>query len=173
MNLADRDWLIFCNTCGEYTALNRFLPKRGHFQGEHSLTLNAFLNNDLLLGKFLLHHSQHSLVAVPNLTGDYIRIISHQTRFLESLVDNVVEEQLQQAQDQERQKEMLRREGYHALLALRKLYEERIRDLEGNAPADSAQARIQLGKVLGVEWCRGQIDHLLDLGQVYQTRKAH
>lgn len=173
MKLADRDWLIFCSNCGEYTALNRFLPKRGHFQGEHSLALNAFLNSDLLLGKFLLHHAQHSLVAVPNLTDEYTRIISSQDRFLETLIDAIIEERLQQVQDQEQRAEALRREGYHTLLALRKLYEERARELESAAPPDPNQARVQLGKVLGIEWCKGQIDNLLDLGQVDQGRKAN
>lgn len=173
MRLADRDWLIFCSNCGEYTALNRFLPKRGHFQGEHSLTLNAYLNSDLLLGKFLLHHAHHSLVAVPNLSDDYGQIIAHRDRFLEGLIDAVIEERLQASQDQAQQAEALRKEGYHALLALRRLYEERARELEGNSPADPAQARVNLGKVLGIEWCKGQIDHLLEFGQVHPNRKAN
>lgn len=164
MKLAERDWLIFCSNCGEYTGLNRFLPKRGHFQGEHSLTLNAYLNSDLLLGKFLLHHAQHSLVAVPNLSEDYTQIISHRDRFLETLIDAVVEDQLLRAEDQVQQQETLRREGYHALLALQRLYEERARELERGTPDDPGQARVHLGKVLGIEWCKGQIEQMLDLG---------
>lgn len=172
MRLADRDWLLYCNDCGEYTALHRFLPRRGHFQGEHSLTLNAYLDSDLLLGKFILHHAQHHLVAVPNLTDEYQTIVAHRDRFLENLIDSLVEERLQERRDEELQRQALRQEGYHTLLALRRLFEERVRELEKEHVQDPGQAKVHLGKVLGIEWCKGQIDNLLDLSRAF-PRKQH
>ena len=166
MQLADRDWLVYCQDCGEYTSLHRFLPKRGHFQGEHSLVLNSYLMSDLLLGKFLLHHGQHSIVSVPNLTGRYAEIISGKDRFMESVIDDIVHDRIQQDQGQEQDLHSMRSEGYTALLALRKIFEEKARELEQQVTEDSAQAKMRLGRVLGIEWCVAQIDNLLELGRV-------
>lgn len=165
MQLADRDWLVYCSDCGEYTALNRFLPKRGHFQGEHSLLYNSFIMSDLLLGQFLLHHSHHPILAIPNRTADYTRVIGQQDRFMESLIDQMVSDRVQADQDVIAMQAAVRKEGYAALLALRRLLTEKARELEKEITEDPAQAKMRLGRVLGIEWCLAQIDHLLELGQ--------
>lgn len=165
MQLADREWLVYCSACGEYTALNRFLPKRGHFQGEHSLVYNSFLMSDLLLGKFLLHHSHHTILAIPNLTDDYRRVISHEARFMESLIDTIVSDRMQADRYQEEMRSTLRKEGYTAVLALSKLFKEKAKELEKEITEDPDQAKMRLGRVIGIEWCIAQIDHLLELGR--------
>lgn len=165
MQLANREWLLYCRKCREWTGLHRFLAKGGHFQGEHSLTLNAYLNSDLLLGKFLIHHADHELVAVPDLSEDYMAVMLHQERFLEGLIDEIVEERIQRDQDQQAEQEARRREGYHTLLTLRGIYAERLKELENQHPSEPAQAKVHLGKTLGIEWCREQIDYLLEFGK--------
>jgi hypothetical protein len=164
MQLADRDWILYCRKCGEWTGLHRFLARDGHFQGEHSLTLNAFLNNDLLLGKFLIHHADHSLVPIPDTAAEYSQIRFQRARFLESLIDAVVQERIQRDRGQQAERESVRKEGYHALLALRGIYAERLKELAPQHPDDPGQARVHLGKTLGIEWCREQITYLLNFG---------
>jgi len=165
MQLADRDWLLFCEQCGEWTGLHRFLDKSGHFQGERSLTLNAYLNSDLLLGKFLIHHAQHSVVPVPDLTDAYMQVRLYKERFLEGAIDQIVGDRIQRDLDREADQQALRREGYHTLLALRKLYSEKLKELESHYPDEQGQAKVHLGKSLGIEWCLAQIDRLLELGK--------
>jgi hypothetical protein len=165
MQLADRDWLLYCRKCGEWTGLHRFLSKGGHFQGEHSITLNAFLNNDLLLGKFLIHHADHEVVPIPNTAEEYWQIRFNRDRFLESLIDAMVEERIQQDEDRQAAQESLRKEGYLSLLTLRGIFSERVRDLESQHPDEIGQAKVHLGKTLGIEWCREQIDFLLNFGK--------
>lgn len=162
MRLADREWLLYCRQCGEWTGLHRFMPGRGHFQGEHSLTMNAYLNSDLLLGKFLMHHADHEVLAIPDASDDYTQIKVQRDRFLEGMIDTMVEDRIQREQDQEANQEARRKEGYHTLLTLRGLYDDRLRQLESHQPDDPAQARVHLGKSLGVQWCREQIDFLID-----------
>ena len=165
MQLADRDWILYCRQCREWTGLHRFLSKGGHFQGEHSMTLNAYLNNDLLLGKFLIHHADHTLVPIPDTAAEYWQIRFHRERFLESLIDRVVEERIQLDRDRQAERESLRKEGYHTLLALRGIYAERLKELERQHPDEPGQARVHLGKTLGIEWCREQIDYLVNFGK--------
>lgn len=167
MQLADREWIVYCHDCGEYTALHRFLPKRGHFQGEHSLMYNSFLMSDLLLGKFLLHHNHHTIIAIPNLTEDYRNVISHKNRFMESLIDSIVSDRIQADQDRADLTTALRQEGYTAVLALRKLFKEKIKELDSELTADPEQAKMRLGRVLGIEWSTAQIDHLLEIGRLF------
>jgi hypothetical protein len=165
MQLADRDWILYCPKCGEWTGLHRFLSQGGHFQGEHSLTLNAHLNSDLLLGKFLIHHADHSLVPIPDTLPEYWQVRFQRGRFLESLIDTVVEERIQRDHDRQAERESLRKEGYHTLLTLRGIYAERLKELERQHPDDPGQARVHLGKTLGIEWCREQIDYLFNFGK--------
>ncbi|MFZ5815210.1 MAG: hypothetical protein ACOY93_07890 [Bacillota bacterium] len=161
MQLADRDWILYCRQCREWTGLHRFLAKRGHFQGERSLMLNAYLNSDLFLGKFLIHHADHELVPIPDLSDEYVQTRVHRDRFLEGLIDQVVEERLQEEQDRKSEAEARRKEGYHTLLTLQGIYTERLKELDKVHPDDPGQARVHLGKTLGIEWCREQINHLL------------
>ncbi|MFZ5823967.1 MAG: hypothetical protein ACOY94_06525 [Bacillota bacterium] len=165
MQLADREWLLFCEQCGEWTGLHRFLDQRGHFQGERSLTLNAYLNSDLLLGKFLIHHANHPVVPVPDLTDEYLQVKLYKDRFLEGLIDQVVGDRIQRDLNQQADRDSLRREGYHTLLALRKLYGEKLKELESQHPDEPAQAKVHLGRTLGIEWCLAQIDRLLEIGR--------
>lgn len=171
MQLANRDWLVYCSDCGEYTALNRFIPRRGHFQGEHSLVFNTYLMSDLLLGKFLLHHSQHTIVSIPNTTDEYMKIISAKDRFMESLVDQAVGDRVQAERDQEESLSGVRNEGYTAVLALRKLLAEKAKELEQHVTEDSAQSKMRLGRVLGIEWCIAQIDNILEIGRLHGKRQ--
>lgn len=166
MQLANRDWLLYCRQCREWTGLHRFQPKGGHFQGEHSVTLNAYLNSDLLLGKFLMHHADHEVVPVPDLSEKYLQIKLHQERFLESLIDSIIEERIQEDEDRRAQADTTRKEGYHTLLALRGILTERLKELDKQHPEDPGQARVHLGKSLGIEWCRQQIDALLEFGKI-------
>jgi hypothetical protein len=166
MQIASRDWLVYCQDCGEYTALNRFIPQRGHFQGEHSLVLNTYLMSDLLLGKFLLHHHYHTIVAIPNLTDEYMNVIRSKDRFMDSLIDQIVSERVQAERDKEESLHGVRSEGYAAVLALRKLFTEKVKEMEQNVTEDPEQAKMRLGRVLGIEWCIAQIDNLLEMGRV-------
>jgi hypothetical protein len=159
--MANCDWLLYCRTCGEWTGLHRFLEQRGHFQGEHSLTLNAHLESDLLLGKFLIHHADHELVPIADQSTEYTRIIFQKERFLESLIDHIVAERILRDRERESQLQAERQQGYEALHLLKKLYTERLAELDQQHPDEPSQAKVHLGKSLGIEWCGEQIAYFL------------
>lgn len=162
----DREYLLTCTYCDEYTALHRFIAKAGRFQGEYSLLHNRHLESDALLCKFLTAHVGHPVRLIPNRTDEYTNIITRFRRFAEEDVDRYVEEAREQAKHQQQDRRFDRGLGQLQLLIAKKLLQEEAEGLSRIA-ANPDQAQFLLGKQLGIEWAMHTISDILlkgDLG---------
>lgn len=159
-----RDYLLVCSYCDEYTLLGRYLPKEGRFQGEHSILHNRHIESDVLLGKFLLAHVGHPVRLLPDRTDEYVSALVRLHRFAEDDIDRYVEESAQQAAQQAQDRQFDRSLGQLQLLIYRSLLSQEAEAVSRAPSLSSQDAQYLLGKQQGLEWAAQQLDEVLRRG---------
>ena len=159
-----REFMLVCSYCDEYTLLGRYLPKEGRFQGEHSIVHNRHTESDALLCKFLVSHVGHPVRLVPDRTDEYTSALARLTRFAEDDIDRYVLEATLAADERQRDLDFDRGLGQLQLLILRQMLgheAEVVSRTPGQHPADS---QFLLGKQQALEWASQTVEEIIRKG---------
>lgn len=161
--MLNREYLLACSYCDEYTMLHRYLEKEGRFQGEYSLLHNRFTEDSQLLCRFLLAHVGHPVRLIPNRTDEYSSTLSQFRHFRADDLDQFVEEAKFRERDGERDRDFERGLGQLQLLIIKKLLADE-RDKLSTTPSGEKDGQFLLGKQVGIEWALRTIDEIMAKG---------
>lgn len=168
--MLDREYLLACSYCDEYTMLHRYLPKEGRFQGEYSLLHNRYTEDDRLLCKFLLAHVGHPVRLIPNRTDEFSNMIARFHRFSVEDIDRYVEESKHREKDEEQDRNFDRGLGQLQIMIIQKLLHEEAEALS-RTPSGPKDAQFLLGKQMGIEWANRTIEDVLKRGSLPEPGK--
>jgi len=159
-----REFMLICSYCDEYTLLGCYLPKQGRFQGEHSIVHNRHLESDALLCKFLVAHVGHPVRLVPDRTDEYTSALARLTRFAEDDIDRYVLEAKLAAEAHSRDREFDQGLGQLQLLILRQMLNHEAETVSRTPSLREADSQFLLGKQQALEWAAQTVEEIIRKG---------
>lgn len=157
-----RDYLLYCGDCNEYTALGRFLPQEGRFEGEYSLLYNRRMHSDDLLGRFLVRHANHALQCCPAHTEQYSRVLVSAARFMEDDIDALFGERMERHSRQADELRLERGLGQLQLNVLDQMLQEETESIARHPSRSSAEGQFMLGKEEGLKLAHSLLRELME-----------